>query len=120
MLIFIVTYDEQESFSFMMSTEKYYYSVNNTTLFGIISTFTELKSVIISNFLGWQKKKKMFSSTCSGSKHTSRWRHSPTTPCAGRSPAQRGLVFELGLHDDVMFVLQVQKDGPELLILTQI
>lgn len=47
MLIFIVTYDEQESFSFMMSTEKYL-----TMTFGVISIFTELKSVIISNFLG--------------------------------------------------------------------
>lgn len=47
MLILIINYDEQESFSFMMATEKYL-----TMLFGIISIFTEPKSVIISNFLG--------------------------------------------------------------------
>lgn len=51
---------------------------------------------------------------------TSRGQHLPTTSCAGRSPAQRGLVFELGLHDGVMFVFQVEQDGSELLILTQI
>lgn len=47
MLKFIINYDEQESISFMMVTEKYL-----TMLFGIISTFTDLQSVIISNFLG--------------------------------------------------------------------
>lgn len=29
-------------------------------------------------------------------------------------------MFELGLHDGVMFVFQVEQDGSELLILTQI
>lgn len=29
-------------------------------------------------------------------------------------------MFELGLHDGVMFVFQVEQDGSELLVLTQI
>lgn len=58
--------------------------------------------------------------TCSSRSVTSRWQNLPTTSCAGRSPAQGGLVFELGLHDGVMFVFQVEQDGSELLILTQI
>lgn len=57
---------------------------------------------------------------CSGSKNTSRCQHSPTAARAGRASTQGRLVFELRLHDRVMFVFQVQQDGSELLILTQI
>lgn len=50
----------------------------------------------------------------------SRCQHSPTTSSAGCPSTQRSLVFELRLHDDVMLVLQVQQNGSELLILTQV
>lgn len=51
---------------------------------------------------------------------TSRGQCLPTAARAGRSPAERCLVFELRLHDGVVFVFEIQQHGPELLILTQI
>lgn len=51
---------------------------------------------------------------------SSRGQYIPTAACAGGPPTQGGLVFKLRLHDDVMFVFQVQQDGSELLVLTQV
>lgn len=72
------------------------------------------------HFMTKKKKIRKGSIFCITSSVTSRGQHLPTASGAGCSSAQRGLVFELGLHDGVMFVFQVEQDGSELLILTQI